>query len=561
MMPAEGKPVPEVLPVGYYLEHFRTLLDAVEERYGDLLNDAEKSFISTFRALPVPGQRLYVRLISRQGPVFRSDRLAYSEIPDLPAVVAKLVQGQFLSLSDPEWFAAAFALLTSPELKKVGAQFSIACAGLRKGEIQAVLQKALTPELLSAALLSRFHWLAPLGTDMIRVFRLLFFGTSEPDLTAFVLSDLGKVTFESYPLMSSHRLFTSRGEVDRAVRLSELREELYTVLEEQEENEDTSLTVERLTGSLPPAAGHPLLCRWRRRFLEMAGRFWERKGRAERALELYADPETLPARDRRARLLLRQGNEPDALRQCEEILATPRDPAEEEVAAALAGRMRSGGRGSARFCPLVERLSLPANSDDRVEARVLDALIRRGEEGFEAENRFWNSLFGLVFWEIIFLPVPRAFVHPFQSSPSDLFTSGFRQAREEPVQRRLSELIAGESWRSKVLSLYDQKRGVANALVNWEAISRPTLERVLEVLPSRHLMMICDRLSRNPGGFTSGFPDLFLFRSGPPGYELAEVKSPGDRLQDNQRSWMRFFAAQGIPCRVIQVEFEESVGG
>jgi len=50
----------------------------------------------------------------------------------------------------------------------------------------------------------------------------------------------------------------------------------------------------------------------------------------------------------------------------------------------------------------------------------------------------------------------------------------------------------------------------------------------------------------------SGFPDLVLFPDCG-SYQLLEVKGPGDRLQDNQKRWIRAFERFGIPYRVVNV--------
>lgn len=491
--------------------------------------------------------------------MFRADRLAYPEIPDLPARAAELADHGFLSIDDAVHLPGAVALLTAAELRDLARQAGLPLpTGTRKaGLTQAVLGGFATPTL-QQAMERRFRWYVPLGSDLLRVFRLLFFGTTGADLTAFVLSDLGKVRFETYPLLSSHRLFTRREEIDHALLLRDLRDELAVVLAESRP-EEAPADVERLTAHLPPAGGHPLLVRSRRRFLEAAARFWERRGNPARALELYADPETHPARDRRARLLARQGAVPEALALARGILAAPRDPAEEEVAESLVARLSPTSPARRLSIPPVERLLLPGpDPDRRIEARVLDALTAAGRPGFEAENRFWTSLFGLVCWEVIFLPIPRAFGHPFQYGPADLFSPEFRPARESAVQACLAALTGDDGWRRRLLTIHERKAGLANALVAWDAIPRETLERVLDVLPAAHLAAVCDRLSRNPGGFRTGFPDLFLFVPEPPGYLLAEVKSPGDKVQPNQRSWLRFFARHGIPARVIQVGWQNS---
>jgi hypothetical protein len=37
-------------------------------------------------------------------------------------------------------------------------------------------------------------------------------------------------------------------------------------------------------------------------------------------------------------------------------------------------------------------------------------------------------------------------------------------------------------------------------------------------------------------------------------YRLLEVKGPGDRLQDNQRRWLKFFDRHAIPAAVCRVQ-------
>jgi len=50
-------------------------------------------------------------------------------------------------------------------------------------------------------------------------------------------------------------------------------------------------------------------------------------------------------------------------------------------------------------------------------------------------------------------------------------------------------------------------------------------------------------------------PDLILFPDTASGYELIEVKGPGDTLQNNQKRWMRYFAEWGIPFTVVNIEW------
>ncbi len=574
---ARASAEPRALPAGYYLEHFTTMLDIVAARYGDLLTDSEREFLSNFAALSLPARRLYVRLSSRRGPAFRSDRIEYSEIGPIDPPANELATRNLLTINATEYLADAFVLLTVAELKTLAAEHTLKLSNhARKDALAEAILAALTPEQLSTALRRRFQWFAPMCQDALRVFRLLFFGTDTPDLSAFVLHDLGMMRFEPYPLESTLRSFATRSEIDAALALRDLGDVLFVLLSEPVPDETTRAhEVLRLFAALPPDSSQPLLLRRRRRFLAEIGRYWERQGETARALAAYSDPATFPARDRRARLLAKHGDVPAATELCEQILAAPRDPAEEEAAESLRRRLMSERKRYLRPVPPTTCITLPGPTAERVEARALAAMHALGWQGFAAENRFWMAMFGLVMWHEIFAPVPRAFGHPFQMAPNDLFSAEFRPAREEAVVRRLERLrtadpltpaggvVARPGWREEILTVYDTRHGTANALVDWTAVSRDQVAAALQVVPPAHLAAICERISRNPGGFCSGFPDLFLWRadgdlaspSASRTYLLAEVKSPGDRVQDNQRSWFRFFASHGIPHCVTQVQY------
>lgn len=70
--------IPADLPVGYYRDNFLALVDFVREQYGDILTQDEIAYADSFIDLSLNAQRLYVRLISRRGPLFRSDKLSYA---------------------------------------------------------------------------------------------------------------------------------------------------------------------------------------------------------------------------------------------------------------------------------------------------------------------------------------------------------------------------------------------------------------------------------------------------------------------------------------------------
>ena len=62
----------------YYLRNFESALRWLSERYDDLMDGAERTFIECFGQLPRDSRAVLVRLIMRRGPLFRQ----FSRWPD-----------------------------------------------------------------------------------------------------------------------------------------------------------------------------------------------------------------------------------------------------------------------------------------------------------------------------------------------------------------------------------------------------------------------------------------------------------------------------------------------
>src|SRR5438093_1618293 len=75
----------------YYLENFGQALAGLKTRYADLLLDQELAFIETFARLPQASAALLVRMVMREGDLFRTSKLRYAEIGPPERAAAPLV--------------------------------------------------------------------------------------------------------------------------------------------------------------------------------------------------------------------------------------------------------------------------------------------------------------------------------------------------------------------------------------------------------------------------------------------------------------------------------------
>ncbi len=105
-------PLP-TLPDDYYLTNFRKLTSHALEWYGDLLTDEERRWLADFDRSSHGGQCLLVRLLSRRGNWFRSDKAEYKEIGDQQQALSELAALGFITLNpDADVSTLAEKLLT-----------------------------------------------------------------------------------------------------------------------------------------------------------------------------------------------------------------------------------------------------------------------------------------------------------------------------------------------------------------------------------------------------------------------------------------------------------------
>lgn len=548
-MALEHTPATE-LPADYYHQNFCELLRVVQRRYGDLLSEAERGFIARFHATGHAAQCLYVRLANRRHDTFRLGKLRYAEIPDLAAAARELEGAGLLALDPPLALEALLPLFTKAELLA-----ALAPAGGAKLSRPALEQQLLDGDTDAhrATLQDLDTLLQLLQAEHLVVFRLCFFGNLHQDLTDFVLRDLALQRYEDYSLDPDSRQFSDRQQLQQHLQFhacSETREEALALGREG---------ILALEAALPSArAEDAALARRVDRLRNALARELERLGEPQAALALYQRARQPPARERRARILMSGGETDASLGLCREILERPADEAElafaQQFGQRHAARHGHNWPASPRHQPPQHQLELPAG--DGVEAAVARHL---GDDGdcFYVENALFSGVLGLAIWPALFAPVRGAFSHPFQNRPHDFHQRDFARDRAALIAAELGrQRDDPEAFQHALQRRLADKRGIANPLVNWSVLEPPLLTLALQRIPATHWQRIFARLLDDLRLHRSGLPDLIHFPAAG-GYALVEVKGPGDRLQDNQRRWMQFFAEHEIPHWVAQVRWSD----
>ncbi|RPD66429.1 hypothetical protein L226DRAFT_479073 [Lentinus tigrinus ALCF2SS1-7] len=180
---------------------------------------------------------------------------------------------------------------------------------------------------------------------------------------------------------------------------------------------------------------------------------------------------------------------------------------------------------------------------------------KHGCKGFHSEGRIVTTLFGLLFWEIIFAPIPGAFETKYQSAPLDLAEDTFYYSRQDLIEARLEEIEQGQA-AEIVEREHIKNKDVLCIGVRWDLFSREDLVTIAKCLHPSALVAICRLMCEDYASRTSGVPDLIVWNEEGQWARFVEVKGPGDTLQENQKVWINVLLLAGMRVDVCHV-FEQ----
>ncbi|WP_020604131.1 VRR-NUC domain-containing protein [Spirosoma spitsbergense] len=554
-----------ILTPRYYLDNFRYVLDFVKRLYGNLLTDTEWDFINRFEGLPLDAQCLYVRFSNRKGLFFRVNKLQYTEITDLPVATAELLRTGFvdpLSAHHVSQGNEALSVFTKPELLDLLPLEPEETKALGKEKKEQVVRYALNEldfgEIVTSLTTHEAVVKVNFEAEDMMV-KYLFFGNRGGSMTEFVVRDLGMVNFERYDESKLTARFRTRKEVEDKLLISLTNEEFYGLKEAETPADDIynwflnwNETRPELTEIAIPGY-QKLVCR--------VGAYLERQKLPEQALSVYELSDRVPARERRVRLLFRNGAVEEALALCDEIAVSPLNAEERYFANDFREKILSAGekkrtrKATTRFLLDAGSVNIPAAYRHHVEAGVMNYYLEQDYDAAFTENYPWRGLFGLVFWDIIYDANVSAIHHPLQRAPSDFYLPDFYLKRETLLKNRLTELATKGDWRRHTGRMFNAKYGITNVLVDWSDELLTLVQRMIDLLDIEQLRLILLEMARNVREHTRGFPDLLIWNE-QGDYEFVEVKSPTDHLGPQQLHWLEFFQTIGVHGKVIRVIWE-----
>lgn len=538
----------EDLPADYYRLNFIKLLTHVKSIYQDLLKEEELRFFNAFEALSEDAQKLYVRMLTRKGQLFREDKLQYDEIGDTATCTEELQKAGLLSVLSNHSINDVFSLFTKSEWLDLLAQENIVPPkSLKKSDLEGIIENTFASRLPKFST----HIFQLLSEEMFTTFRLLFFGNLYASLTDFLLTDLGLITYEAYVINSSNRFFQSRRNIDAHLDYYETTENLENVL--QQNAKDILVFFDSLPQKIE---GDSALDRRLNRTFYALGRQLERLGDFDSAIAVYNHANNSECRERIARLLEKQNNIDACISLCKQLRDNAQNDEEYYFASQFGYRIaKKHGLDfpkDSTYTPTQRSITLNRIENTNVEF-VANDYFNQTSTSFYCENSLFCTVFSLVYWDVIFAPTPSGFSHPFQSKPHDLYDSEFRSRRQSAFLKAEEIFNSTDAFFRHLQEKWQHKFGISCSLSYWQTTPWELIESAVTHIPLDHWKAIFSRLWSDLKNNRNGFPDLIVFHESR--YTLVEIKGPGDRLQKNQQRWMHYFHKHNIPHEVVHIEW------
>ncbi len=539
------------LPQFYYHTHFTDMLSKVAARSAGCLEGAPQQFISEFLALPRLAQCAYVRIAGRKGRVFNTAKLSYPEIPNLAEQFNTLLRAGFaFPLGDSD-AADYLAALTKADVTAAIKEHLCASAYRASWNKPRLVETALAhipaQHLINSA---AADFVVQGRRDALRYILYLYFGRIEDSLQPFTLRDLGLVKAPDFKDSYGPR-FESVAEARTAFFYA-------CALHDFKNGDDADVT--RLTDSTGnwPAPLCSVSYAGRDKLLSKLGGLSERLGDSNAALSLYGLSETPHCNERSVRLRYARNDEGDREAVKARLEAMIEDPASDDeyhFAADFYARKFDKKRTSRvtdilRASDVIKIDEAYRYEPERAAARYYRA---QGFDVYRTENAPWKMLFGLLFWEELFVSETSVLHNSFERLPANLKAGTFYDDNLAKIEARLSGLSNAQKTWLHVLKAATQRHGTPNGIFRWNSRTLDKVKVLLDAAPAKSLAVMLRLMSQDWTHTKDGFPDLML--CGKDGLRFIEIKAEGDTIRRNQLTRISQLNAAGLKASIARAKW------
>lgn len=551
------------LPPKYYLEYFNYVLDFVQDKYKHILNESEWRFLRKYYCLSEDAQCLFIRFTNRRGLFFKTNKLIYNELANIPNLLDELLERGFIEKPSAEKHLTfghdLLSVFSKEELLNLNLiAIEKGIKKLKKDELITYLLQNLSFDSIVNAINEKESIIKVNFEFETAFMKFLFFGNRYMDMTEFVVRDLGLVQFETHDEDKLVARFNTRKDAEDKWFITD-QNDLFNQLKDTAEPLEIYNWILNVNDSIVELSdvAKPSY----ERLILKIGAFLEKNKYLDESLAIYRLTEQVPSRERQARILHKLNLNEEALALCYLMIDKPKNADEKFFASDLITKIQNkkGGAKKSTTSWLQQADSIMISEEFRGQVE-LGTIAYFNDEGMNAvfsENHLWRAIFGLIFWDIVFDPALVAFHHPFQRRPSDLYLPDFYQKRKELIISHLDSFQDIQQLLTYMGETYVSKAGIANPFVVWLEEIWLMSRKAVEVIELDSLKKILHEMSKNLVENLRGFPDLFVWDE--TSYTFVEVKSPTDNLSNQQLYWLQFFEEIGVKSKVLRVFWQDAL--
>ncbi|MEN7343381.1 MAG: exonuclease domain-containing protein [Pseudomonadota bacterium] len=529
------------LPTYYYLDNFEELLAFVREQYPHVLTLRHADVLGRFESLPHQAKCLCVRLINRKGDLFALSKLRYAEIDDIPGAAEQLLQAGLIASPEAHDLERLLHVMTKDDVLALA---PTAKRTWRKADCVAfVLAQDARPVTIERAANQSFVKLV--CDETFAFLKFLFSGRLGEGSSEITLRDLGVMRERNKGQFESR--FDEADEALAAFFYARERQRLKADIDGE-----TRAVAARLN-DWPPATTESA-ARSRDKLALSIGRKFEQLGHDDTALAAYQAGESAACVTSAIRLMARS-DQHDIRRYLASLIAN----AQNDEALATAEDIYERRFGERKRSAMTEALANAEtiNIDElwrgKPERATLEYFKKSGAAVFRAENLFWQSLFGLVFWELLFSETNASGHSPFDAMPAPLVDGSFYTRHQEAIEATLATFATPKQALQRILKTATSHYGQFNGVFRWRKQMLEAMSAVLQSDDAAAVVPILRAMAQDYRAYKSGYPDLVLIDND--AVRFVEVKAPGDHLRRNQLMRLDALRAAGFRAEIVRLNW------
>ena len=543
---------PKELPEKYYLDHFNEFVDFIIQQCTHLLDDEHQKFVKSYQQLGHDTQCMFVRVVNRQGCFITLNKMTYQEINDCPSQLLALERGNILVKLSSDHIKAWLQQLTKIQLLEILEQYAV--SGVKKSAskqvlLDQVIYSCTNTQCLSSDLAQQF--LVKNFESRLAYLLFLFFGDTSSGLDKFSMRDLGV-------------LKTRKNSPKPTARFDNLEQaqSVFYYSHKLGQINCNNLDIQKYAVSNLSILKHPEPAINCAQSKQLKDEFFYLLGKQLLpeypllALEYLCASTHHKAQEKWLRELYKLGEKDRVKTELENII----DNSLDDTLLLFAEDFYERKFHQVKVSKLTQKLRndsyklvIDEIHTDQVEKGVKYYYQNLGATALRTENRLFNALFGLTFWQELFNQQVDSIATEFDRRPKVVRENTIYEMLAEAIEQRLLMFAKPQNAIAYLTKIAAQYYGQPNGMFRWNTQIIQIISIFLNAAPSESVVAHLRAMAQNYHGLNDGYPDLMIIENGQLRFE--EVKAPGDSIRPNQYVSMNALQYAGFDVRICRVKW------